>query len=480
MKTIRWTGGGGALLVLALAAVSAAPPLKEQLFSDATTALKEAQLAQASVYAPRTYERGIKYYRSAEERFERGRNLESIRAHVAEATTHLRQATEVSHRTRLALAALIKTRADAEKVEAARHAPELWRRAEDGFGEAIADLERGARDSAKERAQQADQHYRDAELRAIKATYLTETRALIARAEKEKVYKHAPKTLQRAKTLLAQAEKALTDNRYDTDLSRSLAQRAQYESRHARYLSAFIERADERKLTMEDVILDWETPLTEIAAATDTVAALDGGYREATDKIVGFIDQQQGRVRRLDQETKQLQAEVQQLQQMLGGVSEQRAALSQRLQHQAQARRQLDQIEKLFTPDEAQVLREGNDIVIRLIGLNFEVGQATIDTKNYRLLTKVQGAIRTYPDGKLLVEGHTDSHGSDTANYALSQRRAEAVKEYLLANSKLDASKVDAIGYGETKPIANNETSAGRAKNRRIDIVIRPNLMAQN
>jgi OOP family OmpA-OmpF porin len=58
----------------------------------------------------------------------------------------------------------------------------------------------------------------------------------------------------------------------------------------------------------------------------------------------------------------------------------------------------------------------------------------------------------------------------------LSKKRAEAVKQYLVANMGLPPSKVTATGYGETKPVANNETDAGRTKNRRIDVVIRPTL----
>ncbi len=466
---------GGTFFLLGLSYAIAAQPLKEPLFNELNAALKEAQLAQANIYAPRAYERAMKYYQSAQERFERGRSLESIRAQVDEANIHLRQATEASHRARLVLGALIKTRGDAEKVDAARHAAELWKRAEDDFGKAIADLERGASEPAKERAQQAERQYRDAELIAIKATYLTAAGALIAKAEKEKIHKLAPKTLERAKTLLAQAEKALTDNRYDTDLPRSLAQQARYEARHAVYLAALIERAREQRLTMEDIILDWETPVREIAAAADVSSELDKGYREPTNRIIAFIDDQQLRGQKLDQETTQLQAELGQLQKMVGGISEQRAALSQRLRAQAQARQQLEQVEKIFSPEEARVLREASDLIIRLVGLSFESGQATIDPKNFRLLTKLQGAIRAFPESKLIIEGHTDSWGSDAANYGLSQRRAEAVKEYLLANTPIDPAKIEAIGYGETRPIANNETGLGRAKNRRIDIVIRTN-----
>ncbi len=73
------------------------------------------------------------------------------------------------------------------------------------------------------------------------------------------------------------------------------------------------------------------------------------------------------------------------------------------------------------------------------------------------------------------MEGHTDAFGSDETNLMLSQERADAVRKYLLANMRdLSREDVGAVGFGESRPVANNETAEGRAKNRRIDVVIRP------
>ena len=72
------------------------------------------------------------------------------------------------------------------------------------------------------------------------------------------------------------------------------------------------------------------------------------------------------------------------------------------------------------------------------------------------------------------VKGYTDSYGGDNTNLESSQNRADAVREYLLANMAIDKEDIDAVGYGETLPIANNETLEGRARNRRVDLVIEP------
>jgi outer membrane protein OmpA-like peptidoglycan-associated protein len=135
--------------------------------------------------------------------------------------------------------------------------------------------------------------------------------------------------------------------------------------------------------------------------------------------------------------------------------------------------RQLKEVEALFSPNQAQVYRAGNDMIIRLIGLSFPTGQAVIETKYFGVLRQLQDALRVFPDYPVIVEGHTDSIGSDVSNMALSQQRADAVREYLIANQGLPYAQVKAVGYGKLRPIADNETAEGRARNRRIDIVIK-------
>ncbi|MBT3091810.1 MAG: OmpA family protein [Candidatus Thiodiazotropha sp. (ex Lucina pensylvanica)] len=81
-------------------------------------------------------------------------------------------------------------------------------------------------------------------------------------------------------------------------------------------------------------------------------------------------------------------------------------------------------------------------------------------------------SLAEYPDKTLLVEGHTDNVGSDSFNQDLSERRAISVKNALM-QAGVDGSRIDTIGLGETQPITDNSTSAGRLKNRRVEIVIR-------
>jgi outer membrane protein OmpA-like peptidoglycan-associated protein len=84
-------------------------------------------------------------------------------------------------------------------------------------------------------------------------------------------------------------------------------------------------------------------------------------------------------------------------------------------------------------------------------------------------LSDIIGILKEYPTAKFTVEGHTDSVGSEKLNQRLSDSRANAVKEYLVENG-IDAFRLSALGYGESKPIDTNKTRAGRANNRRVEI----------
>ena len=171
-----------------------------------------------------------------------------------------------------------------------------------------------------------------------------------------------------------------------------------------------------------------------------------------------------------------MEEEMRVLDERLGGATAERAALVQRLEAQARVKEQFEQVEKMFTPGEARVFREGDTIILRLVGLTFDSGASQIRPESFDLLAKVEKAIDVFPRSELIIEGHTDSHGGDDFNQKLSQDRAESVQQYMINAMRIPTYRLIATGYGETRPVASNETESGRARNRRIDIVIRPNL----
>ncbi len=101
----------------------------------------------------------------------------------------------------------------------------------------------------------------------------------------------------------------------------------------------------------------------------------------------------------------------------------------------------------------------------------FDTNKATIKKVSYELLNQVAQAMQDNPTIQVRIEGHTDSQGNDNFNMKLSQRRAESVRTYLIGKG-VAGDRMVPQGYGETVPIADNRTSAGRAQNRRVEFVI--------
>jgi outer membrane protein OmpA-like peptidoglycan-associated protein len=99
----------------------------------------------------------------------------------------------------------------------------------------------------------------------------------------------------------------------------------------------------------------------------------------------------------------------------------------------------------------------------------FATGSSKLLAKSYKSLKEVAQILKDNPSYKVAIDGHTDNTGSDELNQKLSEKRANAVKEYLQGNG-IDESRMTATGYGESKPIADNKTAAGRAKNRRVEM----------
>lgn len=477
------------LLIAALACLTVAAPVQAQdnqkdalratLFEGADAALAAARDVDAELLAPTSYQRGLKDYGDAERDLERGRNLDRIRTKLARATESFNRAVEAAGIARITLASAIKTRNDAQKAEASRFAATQWADAEQTFYAAASRLEGGDIRGTERRSEDAQERYRDAELTAIKAQYLNQTRALLKEAERKRVERYAPVTINKSRTLLAQAEKELEENRYDTDLPRSLAQQANYEARHAIYLAEHIRDLRDRDQSIEDIILSYEEPLQQIAAAADKVAALDKGTEPVVIELSQYIEDLRDRERVLSQDLSEsqtriagLEDEIRELDEKLGGVSQERVALAQRLEAEARLKQQFARVENLFGREEARVYREGNDILIRLVGLTFPSGQSNVEPGYGALLAKVRDAIDVFPRAQVVIEGHTDSYGGDEANMALSEKRAESVRDYLITRLAIPSFRLNADGFGETQPIANNETDQGRARNRRIDVRI--------
>jgi len=144
-----------------------------------------------------------------------------------------------------------------------------------------------------------------------------------------------------------------------------------------------------------------------------------------------------------------------------------------------QLRRAKAALDQNLSASEASVGYDERGLVARMLDqVLFDSGKAELRAGAARVLDKVAQALAQTPDQPIGVEGHTDDrpikYSGWADNTALSVARANAVVEYLITTHGIDRSRLTALGYGEERPIAPNDTAAGRQKNRRVEIVILP------
>ncbi len=117
-----------------------------------------------------------------------------------------------------------------------------------------------------------------------------------------------------------------------------------------------------------------------------------------------------------------------------------------------------------------RIFREGSSIILH--GVEFEFNSAKLKPESYPVLDDAARILTMHPEIDVEVQGHTDDIGSDAYNLRLSQKRAEAVRDYLIDVHMIEPVRLIPVGYGERRPIADNSTEEGRQKNRRVEFLI--------
>ncbi|MDQ6987334.1 MAG: OmpA family protein [Mariprofundaceae bacterium] len=174
--------------------------------------------------------------------------------------------------------------------------------------------------------------------------------------------------------------------------------------------------------------------------------------------------------RQLEKKITALRNEMAQMQgQQMGELKE---AFRAKLERETFETRRQQKLRKRFKPGEVEILANlDGSLLLRLSALQFASGRISIDKKHFTLLSRVRNALDLYPERKVVIEGHTDNRGDPKANQLLSLKRAETVRDFLIA-AGMNGGRLKALGYGEVRPVASNDYDKGRAMNRRIDIII--------
>ncbi len=484
------------LLVLLAGCASAPLPTEQELQQGypevlrLQTAMGQLQDQDVALLSPRTYQR-------ASDALDKALRLASkgdpkAQEVAAEGQRHWEQAVSSTEYARGVFAEVLALRGNV--LAANKHADldPKFKEADDKLRELGRLLEAGEGVKAKEGRTDLLNQYAELELKAIKRNLLGDTRKALREAEEQQLEKQAPKTMRLAQEQYQHAVNTLNVDRHDVKKAAEHARSAQWQIRRAQQISALSKHFDVSLFSEEDKILWFQEQMQPLVDKLQMHAPFDQSHKDVIDQAVAAVAALQkknlqllGQVDRLNQQLLQTQQsgaeevlamqEQATLMQLLKEqeLTQLREQTEQEKARQAAIARKFEEVQLLFNESEAEVYRRMNDVLIRAHGFSFESGKSEIDTVNFALLNKIINAINKFEGSRVQISGHTDSIGGEAANAKLSQERADRVADFLVQVGQIAAHRVSSQGFGETKPVASNETPEGRAANRRVEILIK-------
>ncbi|MGW8309552.1 MAG: OmpA family protein [Thiogranum sp.] len=313
-------------------------------------------------------------------------------------------------------------------------------------------IERDRITEAKDRRPDLITGYGQLELATLKKGTVEGAQAAIKDAKNKGAPKYAPKTFERAEDEMKLAESVLEANRAETERANTHAKRAKYLAEQSIWATELIKDFDRRDYTLEDAVIWYQSQLTEVAAPLNEPLP----FNEPNRNVILSLRQS-----------------IEDLMKQRDDTAAQRSKYEQELSLTDEQRAAIDKVLALFTPAEATVYQQRQNVLISAHGFHFPSGGSEIGTNDFTLMNKIIQAVNTFPESQLEISGNTDSTGSAAVNQKLSLARAESVAKFLVDVGNIEASRITVDGYGAEKPVASNETPEGRAANRRVDILIR-------
>ncbi len=464
----RWSGIA-ALLWMAVWAAPAQAATIEQV----EQSIADAEQLRAAEFSPGHYERARALLDEARQLLESGGDSAKVVSLLDQAAIEARQAAETAQQFSEAFSALVESRDRLQLAGEDYVRKDLAERAEREFRQVVESFEDGNAAKARREARIASQTIHAGQVVAARERFVRPISKTVAGARRVKANTYAPKALKQAIQTQRALEKLIKDDPDADTRAYALSQKGVISARRALRIAklgndfsrnpAAVESwmdAEDARMAMLGkglgVKLSREqTPEEQLALLQDALDEMKANY--------------EARLADADAQVKELSAKLAKYEGELSDMAEIRRKL--RLKREAEAK--IRKLARLFDPEKVEVLLTPDaDVILRMKALNFRSGSAVIPPDTYEMLDNAVKSIEIFPDRKVRVEGHTDSVGSAKYNQMLSERRANAVRDYLLQRLPEGHPGVDAVGYGEDRPIANNETEEGRKKNRRIDIVL--------
>ena len=204
-------------------------------------------------------------------------------------------------------------------------------------------------------------------------------------------------------------------------------------------------------------------------AMREQMEAAQAAAQQATQAAQSAAQQAAQAAQNAAQQVQQQQAEAEKARQEARAAQEELAKTRQELaQRESDARQKAMEAELARL---AQTKRESRGLVVTLPGIFFDTGKSALKPGARSTLTKIASQLKGSDNLKISVEGHTDSTGTTEKNTELSDKRAQAVRDYLVS-AGIPSDRITAAGRGEAEPVATNKTAAGRQQNRRVELII--------
>ncbi len=400
----------------------------EQAVKKVEQSIKEAREQQYSVSAPKSFENARSAYKEAKEDLKEGDESSEILESAGQALAYLKQAKERSKIAKPVINETLSARKKALEAGAPARAEELFKETDERLVEATSEIEDGNLEKARARQKELTNSYLKAELISIKDKHIGKAAEWIKKADEQDADDMAPISFKSARQAYQRAERIIGNDRTNN--------------------AAIDKAADNANAEAYKLIL----VLQETKKA--------GGSK--AEKLAITKVEQQKKINRMKLQKILAQHQSSAQQKMIN-----------RYQEEVAQDRVMQAMVSTFDDERAEVYRQGNDVIIRMRGVNFAVNDSKISPKDYALLGKVKGVIEQYNVKQVVVEGHTDSTGTKNYNKTLSLKRAKAVSSYLTSNSKLTNSQVKTVGKGYEEPLSDNKSDKGRKLNRRIDVILK-------
>lgn len=423
----------------------------QKAVAEVTQIMQKAEQEQVDLLAHEQFQDGKRHLQKAQSALSNNFKPQIVLDNAAIAKAHLKEADGAAIQRRTYSSRILTARQSALKA-GLRNSDELVK--------GLADVDDDLRDEsdlftdplAPSDFSKFQKQYLDLEIKAVQYRELNTVDMRINKAIKQDAEDLAPKTLNTAMLDFEDARNIIEQSPRNPELYRDGVTKA---TEASVLLAEVMEVILGAKGTPEHIALQIVEQNRKLSTLSEKAGQLETNLKSTQSSLIeksSALLEKEKMLMRKDLTLEQQQEEL------------------KRASTQVRFQRAMDAAREQFPESDALVYQQGSNLVFRLKRVNFKSGTSAVPEASKSLLKKVNEIIRELQTENVIVQGHTDSVGSDKLNKDLSTRRANSVAQFL--SSLGGGYRLSYIGYGEARPIASNETAAGRAINRRVDLVV--------